>query len=66
MKCTFFTLEFKHYAPAPRNIEEDVAAEVKGKVSAWLIGRMGDSLSESTDCNESRAGNGTALLRRVR
>ncbi len=28
------TMEFSHYAPAPRNIEEEVVAKVKGKVSA--------------------------------
>ena len=27
-------MEFSHYAPAPRNIEEEVVAKVKGKVSA--------------------------------
>jgi elongation factor G len=28
------TMEFSHYAPAPRNIEEEVVAKSKGKVSA--------------------------------
>jgi elongation factor G len=28
------TMEFSHYAPAPRNIEEEVVAKAKGKVSA--------------------------------
>lgn len=28
------TMEFSHYAPAPRNIEEEVIAKSKGKVSA--------------------------------
>ncbi|XZF15597.1 elongation factor G [Chitinophagaceae bacterium MMS25-I14] len=28
------TMEFSHYAPAPRNIEEEVIAKTKGKVSA--------------------------------
>jgi elongation factor G len=28
------TMEFSHYAPAPRNIEEEVVAKTKGKVSA--------------------------------
>ncbi len=28
------TMEFSHYAPAPRNIEEEVIAKAKGKVSA--------------------------------
>lgn len=27
-------MEFSHYAPAPRNIEEEVVAKVKGKVNA--------------------------------
>ena len=28
------TMEFSHYAPAPRNIEEEVVAKVKGKATA--------------------------------
>jgi len=28
------TMEFSHYAPAPRNIEEEVVAKAKGKVNA--------------------------------
>ncbi len=28
------TMEFSHYAPAPRNIEEEVVAKAKGRVSA--------------------------------
>lgn len=28
------TMEFSHYAPAPRNIEEEVVAKTKGKVNA--------------------------------
>ncbi len=28
------TMEFSHYAPAPRNIEEEVVAKAKGKVTA--------------------------------
>jgi len=27
-------MEFSHYSPAPRNIEEEVVAKVKGKVNA--------------------------------
>ncbi len=28
------TMEFDHYEPAPRNVQEEVVAKVKGKVHA--------------------------------